>query len=241
MQKSETISELAKALCNVQSNLEGARKDSVNPFFKSKYADLASVWEACRDLLSKNGLAVVQTSSVIEGRELVLDTTLLHTSGEWISGQLSVPLVKSDPQGLGSAITYARRYGLSAIIGICPEDDDAESATPRKPEPKQPAKPIQEATGQTTASVTAESDSYPQDKTFNAKDLGEKLKRLAEEAPKIWAIDNVKRTLAIVGGKGDTVSALVKSLKPQPLKEFIESIDLAIKNLDKIEPDDIPY
>ena len=142
MQQSDSIKELAKALCNVQSQLEGAKKDQTNPFFKAKYADLASVWGACRDLLGKNDLSVVQTTSVIEGREFVLDTTLLHTSGEWISGQLSVPLVKNDPQGLGSAFTYARRYALSAIVGICPEDDDAENATQRQKEtPKPQEKP----------------------------------------------------------------------------------------------------
>jgi len=91
-------------------------------------------------------LSIVQTTSVIEGRSFVLDTLLLHTSGEWISGQLYVPLVKEDPQGLGSAMTYARRYSLMAMVGICPEDDDGESATKReakpvvkKEEPKQEA------------------------------------------------------------------------------------------------------
>lgn len=140
MEQSETIGALAKALCNVQAQLEGAKKDSTNPFFKSKYADLASVWDACRDLLGKNNLAVVQAFSVIEGRDLVVDTTLMHTSGEWVKGQLAVPLSKNDPQGVGSAITYARRYALSAIVGICPEDDDAESATTR-PKPQEKAKP----------------------------------------------------------------------------------------------------
>jgi len=168
MQKSENIAELAKALSIVQSQLEGAKKDSVNPFFRSKYADLASVWDACRNLLGKNELAVVQTSSVIEGRDLVVNTTLMHSSGEWISGELAVPLPKNDPQGLGSALTYARRYGLSAMIGICPEDDDAESATPRKTEQKTTTKPSPEATRQTTDSVKSETNSNPQDKEKEA-------------------------------------------------------------------------
>ena len=143
MNQSENIGSLAKALCIVQSQLEGAKKDSVNPFFRSKYADLASVWDACRDLLHKNELAVAQTSSVIEGRDLVVVTTLMHSSGEWIRGELAVPLTKQDPQGIGSAITYARRYALSAIVGISPEDDDAEAATSR---PKQPAKTAEKPT-----------------------------------------------------------------------------------------------
>jgi len=146
MEKSDTIDALAKALATVQSQLEGAKKDSSNPFFKMKYATLASAWDACRDLLTANGLSVVQASSVIEGRSFVLDTILLHESGQWISGQLSVPLVKEDPQGLGSAMTYARRYSLMAIVGICPEDDDAEEATKRETA-KAPAKPKTEEKG----------------------------------------------------------------------------------------------
>ncbi len=139
MDKSETTVEIAKALCVVQKNLLHAKKDSTNPFFKAQYSSLSSVWDACRDLLADNGLSVVQTSTVIEGRALVVDTTLLHTSGEWITGELAMPLAKDDPQGVGSAMTYARRYGLAAIVGVSPEDDDAEGATKREPKPTQKA------------------------------------------------------------------------------------------------------
>ena len=135
MEKSDSTKELATALCIVQGKLTGAKKDSENPYFKSKYADLASVWDACRNLLSENGLSVIQTNSPSGETTMILDTTLLHNSGEWIGGSLEVPLSKSDPQGLGSAMTYARRYALAAIIGICPEDDDAEAATKRDVKP----------------------------------------------------------------------------------------------------------
>ena len=134
MEKSDTIGELAKALAAVQGKLAGAKKDSENPFFKSKYADLSSVWDSCRKLLADNGLAVVQTCSAGYGREVIrVDTILVHTSGEWISGQLDITPSKNDPQGIGSALTYARRYGLSAIVGVCQEDDDAESSMSRPP------------------------------------------------------------------------------------------------------------
>lgn len=135
MQKSETIAELAKALSKVQGEIKGAVKDSENPFFKSHYADLTSVWEACRELLAKNGLAVVQTMHPSESG-VIVETTLLHVSGEWIGGGLHVTPVKNDPQGIGSAITYARRYALAAIVGICPADDDAEGAMGREGKPK---------------------------------------------------------------------------------------------------------
>jgi len=132
MNKSDTIGELARALIEVQKVLEGAKKDAINPFFKAKYADLSSVWDACRKPLGENGLAVTQTLDFTDGAGVVVETTLLHSSGEWISGRLCVTPVKNDPQGIGSAITYARRYSLAAIVGICPEDDDAEQAMDRE-------------------------------------------------------------------------------------------------------------
>ena len=136
MLKSETIGELAKALVKAQHAMDKAKKGSINPFFKSKYADLASVWEACKDHLADNGLSIVQTNDIIGNNEtalegVVVETTLRHTSGEWISGRLAMKPTKADPQGIGSAITYARRYALAAMVGVCPEDDDAEGAVDR--------------------------------------------------------------------------------------------------------------
>ena len=115
---SGTIGKLAEALSKTQGELKEAVRDSNNPFFKSKYADLTSVWEACRSQLSKNGLAVVQTMADNGSERVVIVTTLIHSSGEWIRGRLSVKPVKNDPQGIGSAITYARRYSLAAIVGV---------------------------------------------------------------------------------------------------------------------------
>ncbi len=128
MNKSETIGALAGALSKAQAEIRGAIKDTANPFFKSKYADLSSVWEACREQLTKNGLSVVQTNKAGDGR-VIVETILMHTSGEWISGELDMKPVKDDPQGIGSAITYARRYALAAIVGVAPEDDDGNAAS----------------------------------------------------------------------------------------------------------------
>lgn len=132
MQKSETIGELAKALALAQGEIKGAVKDSENPFFKSKYADLASVRDACQAALSKNGLAIVQVpgATISENATIVsVETLLMHSSGEWVSGDLSAIPVKDDPQGLGSCITYLRRYALSAYTGVAPEDDDGNAAS----------------------------------------------------------------------------------------------------------------
>ncbi len=125
--RSENIGNLATALAEAQGKMQGAAKDSANPFFKSRYADLASCWEACRAALSKSGLAVIQTPrATADGIEV--ETMLAHSSGEWVSETLSLPVQKSDAQGIGSAITYARRYSLCAIVGVAPEDDDGNQA-----------------------------------------------------------------------------------------------------------------
>jgi len=125
--RSDSIKEISTALAKAQAVLTGAVKDSVNPHFKTRYADLASCWDACRKALTSNGIAVVQMPE----KDMIgyyVETLLTHSSGEWIASKCYIHLQKDDPQGLGSAITYARRYGLSAMVGICPEDDDAELA-----------------------------------------------------------------------------------------------------------------
>jgi hypothetical protein len=138
MYKSDCINELAAALCKAQSEIEGAREDCKNDYFRSKYADLASVWQACKKALVNNNLAVTQIGDT-EGEQPYLVTTLMHSSGQWISGRIPLILEKEDKesekkksgpnmQKLGSAITYARRYGLAAIVGVCPEDDDGNMA-----------------------------------------------------------------------------------------------------------------
>ncbi len=123
MNQSDNIGELATALSKAQSEIQGAKKDSANPFFKSKYADLSSVWDACRDPLTKNGLSIIQTTGDRDG-SVYLFTTLAHSSGQWIRSELKVIVGKSDIQALGSSLTYCRRYSLAMIAGVCPEDDD---------------------------------------------------------------------------------------------------------------------
>jgi hypothetical protein len=128
--QSESIAALAAALSKAQADITGALKDSSNPFFKSKYADLASCWDACRKQLAANGLCVIQTTGMTDAG-LVLITTLAHSSGEWMRGVLPVAAKDSSPQAQGSGITYARRYALAAIVGLAQIDDDAEAAQAR--------------------------------------------------------------------------------------------------------------
>lgn len=127
-ERSESVGKLAPALSKAQATIEAVAKDASNPFFKSKYADLASVWAAIRKPLTDNGLCILQEPST-NGVRLILTTTLLHSSGEYVRSALEFPVMKQDPQGYGSAITYARRYALGAIVGIAPEDDDGNAAS----------------------------------------------------------------------------------------------------------------
>ena len=133
MNKSEQINELAAALAHAQGQMEAAKKDADNPFFKSKYADLASVVEAIRGPFAEHGLAYVQLPERCEGQEVAVETILMHASGQWIASTTVVPVTKQDAQGFGSALTYARRYGLQAIAGVAAEDDDGNAAASAKP------------------------------------------------------------------------------------------------------------
>jgi len=140
MKCSESIAQLAKALSIAQYEMEGAKKASVNPHLKTKYADISSVWEAARKPLFDNGLSVVQTTLPSQDGAHV-ETTLLHASGEYVSGELFIPAQKKDAHGFGSALTYARRYALMAMLGIAPEDDDGSAAVqPAKEQKEQPKK-----------------------------------------------------------------------------------------------------
>lgn len=125
-----TIGKLAEALAKAQGQMKGASKDTTNPFFKAKYADLASVWEACRLALSENGLSIAQPTVVLDSGDVAVKTILMHSSGEYIEGVLPVKLSdNATAQQLGSYITYNRRYALAAMVGVAPEDDDGNSAS----------------------------------------------------------------------------------------------------------------
>lgn len=128
--QSENITELAKALLNVQRTMHPIVKDAENPFTKSWYASLNSVMDACRDALIENSIWLCQYPVPVEQpNSLGLVTKLTHAeSGQWQSSLAVVPLPKADPQGMGSAITYSRRYALTAMLGMVTEDDDGESA-----------------------------------------------------------------------------------------------------------------
>lgn len=145
---SDEIGELAKALAAARKDFRPVLKDASNPFFRSKYADLAGVIESTSEALSKNGLVVIQSPRLKESRVSVT-TLLAHSSGQWLRDELELPLSKFDAQGAGSAITYARRYAYQAIVGVAAEDEDGNAASQKfekqgdgtfaKSDPKPPA------------------------------------------------------------------------------------------------------
>lgn len=159
--KSESLAKIAPALLAAQKEMGAALKDSKNPFFKSKYADLNAVIDASVPVLNKHGISVLQSPAVITTSEIhtpiepisVIQTVLLHESGEFLAGQSEVVAAKSnDPQAQGSATTYARRYGLQAMVTLKAEDDDAEVAM-----------------GRTNAPTFAQATSAPATTGFKAK------------------------------------------------------------------------
>ncbi|PES22274.1 recombinase [Bacillus anthracis] len=130
MNKSDTITELAKALVKFNSEVNKIAKDADNPFFKNNYATLDTIIDEIRPILSKHGLSIMQIPSG-DGQNVTLKTLLLHESGEWLeSDELTMKPVKNDPQAVGSCITYARRYSLAAFLSLnTGEDDDGNGAT----------------------------------------------------------------------------------------------------------------
>lgn len=148
IETSEKITTLAAALLKAQAQMHGAKKDAKNPHFRSSYATLETVIETAKPALQSVGIAFTQAPGCLVDGALEVTTMLIHAeSGEWMRSTLHVPLQKKDPQGVGSAITYACRYSLMATLGLPPVDDDGESAMDRKP---------QQQTKQATASKNDE-------------------------------------------------------------------------------------
>lgn len=141
MNKSESIAALSAALAKAQAEIENASKTANNPHFKSKYADLAEVLNTVRPVMSRHGIAIVQMPSFESGLASV-ETLMTHSSGEWISNICSAPVSKQDAQGVGSAITYLRRYSLASFAGISQEDEDANAAVGQRQTPA-PARPAE--------------------------------------------------------------------------------------------------
>ena len=130
MTSSENIGAIAPSLIKAQSQMQGISKEGKNPAFKSKYVTLDSILDTLRPILTSNGLMLTQGSQQPETMQSVtVESRIIHTSGEWISTTVTIPVTKPDAHGLGSALTYGRRYSVSALLAIsADEDDDANGA-----------------------------------------------------------------------------------------------------------------
>lgn len=140
MEKSESISELSAALGKAQAEFRPIKFNKINPHFKRGYADLTAIIEATRPALFANGLAVMQLPSA-DGSVVHVETILTHKSGQWVSGRTSLNATKADAQGMGAAITYGKRYGLSAILCVSTEEDDDGNAASEPPPARREAAP----------------------------------------------------------------------------------------------------
>jgi hypothetical protein len=138
MKHSDSLASIAPALVKAINAIEGVKKDASNPHFKSKFATLEAVIEAAHPHLASNGLTVLQGPGLMQGNALTVSTRILHESGEWIETEFAIPMAKQDPQAAGSALTYARRYSLMAVLNMPAVDDDGESAMQRGPKTPSP-------------------------------------------------------------------------------------------------------
>lgn len=178
---SDETNEIFKAIFMMQSNLVHANKDSNNPFFKSKYADLTACIDAARPHLANNGLAVVQFPTIANNPDhCALTTMITHSSGQYVSNVMEMKPVKNDPQGIGSCITYMRRYAFAAAVGLGQQDDDGNAASGRQ-EKSKPADPVRKATLQTLSALAKKEGWNKEDIEAFAKTEWNKLSKEGAE------------------------------------------------------------
>ena len=224
MERSETIGKLSEALAKAQGEMKPASFDAQNPHFRSKYATLASIMEACRAALSQNQIAVVQGTSVIEDR-VIVTTMLVHASGEFVSDQLSMNIIKDSPQAIGSAITYARRYSLASLVGVVSDqDDDAEAAMPKE----NAQKPVKTVTNLEEHKKTRVSSNPKSESADKAEKTPQKPDNKGEQAQKrVQKIRLLFNLSAQLGQTPDDMKAVIGNLigLDRPIKESAEIKD----------------
>lgn len=214
----ESITKLAAALVKAQAKMDGALKDSANPFFKSKYADLSSVVSAIKPVAAEFGLGYIQVSHNVDNHAAI-ETVIVHESGESFScGIVSVPVAKVDAQGFGSAMTYARRYSLSAAFGVCPEDDDGNAAAKAPPKSVSPVRP-NSAGEDFWNNAQGDEKEYLNHCLSDVRDLlnGNSAEAAANH---FYGMKDMEEQAAVWSQLGSKERAAIKQHKPnQPMKE----------------------
>jgi len=228
--QSETIGKLAEALAKAQGTMTAAARVGKGNY--GHYATLDSVWDAARKPLAENGLAVTQATDISESGDMVMVTTLMHSSGEWIGGVYPIRPVQNTPQGMGSAITYARRYSLSAMLGLAADDDDDGSAASGQQAPARQANgnakpaPVQVATGNGAPAVQNGDDSDKpsdkQQKALHAKGMD------LYGSKELWTIKRAELVKAVTKGRSESANDLTK---PE-MKKLLDGLDAKIKARD---------
>ncbi len=214
MEMSADISAWAPAFLEAQKSMGDVLKKKVNPAFKSKYAELSDVLDAVQEPLNENGFSILQPVSSEPGGAVVRVTTMLmHKSGQWVRSTLSLRPVKTDPQAVGSAITYGRRYGLTAMTGVAPEDDDGNQASGRDDVRRDNRQ--QQATQQPPAQHR-----YPVKLSADAAEI-EKLLNDAETEAALMAVhaNNATRIAALPAAEKEEIRQVYR-LKQAAIREF---------------------
>jgi len=225
-----SISRLALALCLAQADIKDAKTNKKNAFIGNSYADLTAVWQACRKALTDHDLAVVQRFKTEDG-ELILETILIHTSGESISSELPLMNVK-DWHSLGSGITYARRYSLCSLVGIAPDGEDDDGAKAQEDAKKAP--------------TAGSRKSYPK-RGKNKGTIKEQAMKILKEVPEadeylrnkdVDPADPPSQILETIVKLGpDGIRKKIKdSLKEAKKKEMEERAKEIVANADRVEP-----
>jgi len=244
MAQSPTIGELTKALCAAQAEFDNAVKDSKNPFFNSTYADLTSVFDACRKQLAKHGLAVAQPLRECDDG-VIVETVLMHTSGEWIAGDLKLKPLKNDPQGIGSCITYGRRFSLESILGIAREeaDDDGNAASqPEKKsaESKAPPRsaPAEKGGGATTPPATSDDEEYDIEA---GKDHARELLKMLQGLMPGWAAEGNNSLCQefTKGGKFKGFQEVTALHKDWQVKKLVKALETRIEEINAADENDV--
>lgn len=186
MKTSASIAKIAAALSKAQAQMTGAKKAADNPFFKSTYADLSQVIQAISQPFADNELSFVQAPGFSESRIVVI-TRIMHSSGEWIECDTELPPTKNDAQGYGSAITYAKRYGLQAMAGVPSVDDDGNAAVQQKASRKRVNKKLVQQYVQLFIEAIANEDG------IGMRELGDELKDTPEHDAVWQALDSQQK------------------------------------------------
>ena len=251
MKTSTSIGAIAPALVAAAAELQPVAKDAINPAFRNKYATLDAIMDQVRPVLAKHGLAVLQTGTApetVDGRltSVGIETMLLHKSGEWIASSVTLPVEKLTAQGAGSAISYGRRYGLSAILGLTADDDDGNAAStrpaaPARPEPR--AEPRIEAAPEPGQRMYQSVPNTPRAKPFSG-DVGEAMAwKLPFKKSKFYNValqeipeDELEKLLEFVRRDPDKFADIIRRVET-----VLEAWTGMAANAAAEERDDLPF